>query len=58
MRKLIVQQFVTLATIAAEDDGGMSFGGDYGVGWAVAQDRSFKAEALRSLDEVALAAIR
>src|SRR5690625_2376143 len=30
----------------------MSFVGDYGVGWTEVQDRSFKAEALRFMDEV------
>lgn len=52
MRKLIAQQFVTLDNIAAENDGGMSFVGDYGVDWNEAQDQSFKAEALRFMDEV------
>lgn len=52
MRKLIAQQFVTLDNIAAENDGGMGFVGDYGVDWNEAQDQSFKAEALRFMDEV------
>lgn len=52
MRELIVQQYVTIDNIAAENDGGMSFVGEYGVSWLEARDLSFKAEALRFMDEV------
>lgn len=52
MRKLIVQQFVTLNNIAVEQDGNMSFVGGYSSDWADMYDRAFCLEALRFMDEI------
>ncbi len=50
MRKLIVQQWVTVDTFAAEDDGGMSFVTVQPFG--VSHDEDFKASALAFIDTV------
>jgi hypothetical protein len=50
MRKFIVQQWVTVDNIAAEEDGGMSFVAAQP--FAVSTDENFKASAMEFIDTV------
>ena len=50
MRKLIVQQWVTVDNIPAEEDGGMSFVAAQP--FAVSTDEDFKASAMEFIDAV------